>query len=214
MLHQGRVFDLAFSANGKYLATGCGCSSSAQVGDSEKREGIIHLYEFGGTRQEHPLVWRHAMPVAVTCVEISQENPRDLKKIRVVGGGFELASLALMPKKGADGKDTTEGVVFDTRYSPESTVKIAFNPGDNTEFIACNPSGGLQVLHKGQVLRFSAEQLSPQGWLAGASYRADGRIFTAISDGTVRGWRRPHRGQAEVARGRVFRPKNSEGGGA
>jgi len=128
-----------------------------------------------------------------------------------------------------DAKD--DGELIDTRYSPESTCHIAFPPKagrgwwwrsavgacpsafapeDSTEFIACNPSGALQILHKDETQRFAGERLSPQGWVAGTGYIDERCIFTANGDGTVRIWHRPQTDGTTFSHGREIKPPNAE----
>lgn len=199
--HMGKVNELAFSADGRYLVTGCGRRADAKTDVIEAAidydpEGAVHLYEVGATPADKSrVVWRHLSPRIVTCVQISP----DMK--RVTGGGFELRSW-----------DLATGTLLgsETRDSPESTVYIQYDPQKPSSYIACNPSGALQILHTDVSVKQSGERLSPQGWLNGVGYRADGRVFTANSDGTVRVWNRPPRHDSTHVLGRVFAPRAAE----
>lgn len=199
--HMGKVNDLVFSADGRYLVTGCGRRADAkmdkkQEAEEARAEGVVHLYEVGASASDPTKVlWRKTTPGIVTCVQISP----DIK--RVTGGGFELRSWNL-----ADGTS----IPSETRYSPESTVYIEFDPKKASNFIACNPSGALQIFHSDVSVKVSGERLSPQGWLNGVGYRADGRVFTANADGTIRVWNRPQHHDSPEVLGRVFSPPLAE----
>jgi WD40 repeat protein len=202
--HMGKVNDLAFSKDGKYLVTGCGRRADAKMdledstlspGDG-RPEGAVHWYGVGASASDpSKLLWRRFLPGIVTCVQISP----DMK--RVTGGGFELRSWDL-----ASG----DRLLAETRYSPESTLYIEFDPKAPTSYIACNPSGALQILHSGVSVKVSGERLSPQGYVSGVGYRPDGRVFTANRDGTVRVWNRPQHHDSTEVLGRVFTPPQAE----
>jgi WD40 repeat protein len=196
--HLGKVNSVAFSADGRFIATGCG--RRPDVSDKEHATtagGVVHLYEVGATgAAPTTLKWPpYRVPDIVTCVQISP----DLR--RVTGGGFELRSWTL------DKGDLISG---STRHNPESTDYIEFDPKNPSSFIASNPSGSLQIMHSDDSVRLSGEQLTPQGWLAGVGFRPDGRVFTANGDGTVRIWNRPGRGDATEKLGREFKPSKAE----
>ncbi len=201
--HQGKVYSIAFSNDGTLLATGCGHRATAFMDKKEATkgqivEGYVHLYDIPpDPKSENKPRWRKECSGTVTCVAISPDNKR------VTGGAFELRSWKI-----TNAKD--DGELIDTRYSPESTVHIAFPPKDSSEFIACNPSGALQILHGDETQRFAGERLSPQGWVAGTGYIDEHCIFTANSDGTVRIWHRPWRDGFLQSHGRQFKPLNAE----
>ena len=203
--HQGRVSEVVFSADGRLIATGCG--RRADKIDNEKggdgsapvTGGVVHLYEVGATpTTPTKLKWRDVLPTVVTCVQISPDGKR------VTGGGFELRSWEAT----GDGRP----IPGSTRYSPESIARIEFDPDPKhpSNFLACNPSGSLQIMNEGEDLGAMGERLSPQGWLAGVGFRPDGRVFTANSDGTVRVWNRPRLGDPRKLSGEVFAPPNAE----
>lgn len=151
-------------------------------------EGAIHLYQVGEKLGAPTVVkWRRPMKGMVTCVQISPDLAR------VTGGGFELRSWSL------DNEPSDEG----PRFSPETAQHVAFEPDKPSNFIVCNPSGALHILHADDVIRVSGERLSPQGRVAGTGFRADGRVFTANVDGTVRIWNRPrfHHSKEDVGTG-------------
>src|SRR5262245_50313966 len=202
--HMGKVNELTFSADGRFLVTGCGRRAGARMdsedatlgsGDTDA-EGVVHLYEVGTSSGDLTRVlWRHLVPGLVTCVQISP----DMK--RVTGGGFELRSW-----------DLAQGALqpSETRYSPESAACIEFDPKKPSSFLVSNPSGALQILHSDVTWKVSGERLTPQGWLNGVGYRADGRVFTANGEGTVRVWNRPKHHDSTEVLGRVFTPPRAE----
>jgi WD40 repeat protein len=198
--HQGKVYDLGFSRDGKLLATGCGRRSEEKKdqkvekrGADDQSEGFVHLYDVSdGTASRAPR-WGHGMRSVVTCVKICPHG-----KV-VTGGGFELRSWTV-----------AGGTFLDTRFSPESTSQIAFDPKDTTEYIACNPSGGLQILRRDEEIRLSGERLSPQGRVAGAGFRDNGQVFTANTDGVVCLWNRPLHGSSSHTAGQEFKPPQAE----
>jgi WD40 repeat protein len=212
--HQGRVTALAFSADGRLLATGCGLRASdlakldaaswlARVGSHYRAElgakpnlGVVHLYNVNTATGKIDLRWRRPVRQAVTAVQISPDNRY------VAGGSFE---LHIWQVRTDDPKQ--DGELLDVRSSPENTVQIAFDPAASADFIATSPSGGIKILRGDDPLLLSGQRLSPQGWLAGAGFRADGRIFTVNDTGIVRIWRRPIQDVHAVTRSRVFNPR-------
>jgi len=212
--HMGKVNSVAFSADGRFVATGCG--RRPDLSDKEHATaagGVVHVYEVGATAAASEgvallagantvpmtltrLKWLpYRVPGIVTCVQISPDMQQ------VTGGGFELRSWSL---------DKGELIPGSTRRNPESTDYVEFDPKDPSSFIASNPSGSLQIMHSDDAIRLSGEQLSPQGWLAGVGFRSDGRVFTANGDGTVRFWNRPAQGNTAEKLGREFKPPKAE----
>lgn len=193
--HMGRVNQIAFSADGHFVATGCGRHPDKYDNEKSKEGpapgGVVHLYEVGATAAIPTTIkWRREVPGIVTCVQISPDQKH------VTSGGFELRSW-----------DLQTGVQEpSTRRSSESIVFIEFDPKEPASFITSSPSGTLQILRSDDATG-EFDELSPQGWLAGIGFRDDGRVFTANSDGTVRAW--IHHDAAGGARG-VFAPPKAD----
>ncbi len=173
--HQGRVYALAFSPDGKLVATGCGRGADAKYGNA----GVFHLIDAatGDTLRRVPL------DVTVTCATFGADGTR------VAAGGIEMfvwdTAQAADPKR-----PNTDLRALSRRTSPEHTVRAAFDATDPEQLLVINPSGGLAVTHTKDRNFGSGERLSPQGWLVGAGFRPDGKVFTANVDGTVRLWGR------------------------
>ena len=53
---------------------------------------------------------------------------------------------------------------------------MLFDPRVPEHLVALNPSGGLAFTHPREQYFGSGERLSPQGWVVGAGFRADGPI--------------------------------------
>jgi WD40 repeat protein len=202
--HQGKITALTFSADGRRFVTGCGRRATLadkpdpKKGPTTVNLGVVHLFNVDPETNKAQL--RKRLPVAqpVTAVQISTDNRY------LTGGSLELHTWRL------DDTDSTKDCQpLDTRHSLESTVQIAFEPAASADFLACTPSGSLQLLHADDPFKLAGERLSPQGWLAGVGFRPDGRIFTANSDGVVRIWNRPRHDVHEVTRARVFRPPHA-----
>lgn len=207
--HRAKVYAVTFSSDGSLLATGCGRNANPQTDkQAEKKDalnerligGTVHLFEIGpDAKSESKIRWAHGFAYAVTGVAISPDGKQ------LTEGGFELRSWKITARGAKD-----DGELIGTRPNPESISQIAFDPTNTKEYIACNPSGSLQVCHRDDALRLAGERLSPQGWLAGTGYRPDGRIFTANSNGVVRVWRRPPHDASALARDQQFAPPNTQ----
>jgi WD40 repeat protein len=179
--HRGKVLALSFSADGKYLATGCGRQPDAR----QSEEGVVHFYSVD---KPEPIWWRPINSPA-TAVAISPDNQV------VVGGGYDVRFWT-----SAKGNEIGRG------DNTDSMARIVFDPKVSDQLIICNPSGSLALLNSHEFNR-NNEHLSPQGWVVGTGFRPDGLVFTANVDGTIRLWHPPKR-TFEL---RTFRPEKGNG---
>lgn len=177
--HGRKVHALSFSLDGKHLVVGCGQLPAGG-------EGAVFYYSLDKPKE----LWSRTLTSSATAVAVSTDGKL------VAGGGYEFRFW-----ESATGKDAGSGT------NAESTAHVVFDSQFPNQVLLCNPSGSMGIIDAREYNR-SDERLSPQGWVAGAGFRPDGRIFTANADGTVRLWHRPLHG-FEL---RTYKPDKSNGG--
>ncbi len=192
----GDVYDVAYSADGRHVVSGgvrkpdpkSGATPTVRAGPAP--QGVVALHAV----QPVARAWRKEVPNPITCVQIGPEQKR------VSAGGFEVHTWDIAGNLTADGQLPRR----------ESVTNLVYDPNRPDSFLVGVASGAIQIHHPEDDVRLGGERLSPQGWLAGAGFRRDGRVFTANSDGTVRLWNRPQRLSTRTKLAE-FTPPNSDG---
>ncbi|MBY0512805.1 MAG: CHAT domain-containing protein, partial [Gemmataceae bacterium] len=183
LAHEGAVHDLAFSGDGKLLATGCDWDAgrrarrkaAAVSADDDRSGGVVRLWDAATGELE----WWHAADEPVTVVGLPPgPDPRYV--------AFGHTTIRVWDRDRAT-------PVGDRFVEPESVDAVVFDPTEEGRLIVCRSSGHVTIRYFLATHPSAADQLSPQGLVAAVGVRPkpDGRLFTLNRDGTQRLWHPP-----------------------